>query len=489
MDETTQPHQTLADMTPAQRDTAMRRFGILRPILEDGVTVRAVAGAAGISPRTLERWLARYRAKGLPGLARKVRDNAGHRRTAPEIVALIEALALRRPKPAIAAIYRRVCVVAVKHDWTVPSASTVRAIVRELDPGMVVLATEGAAAYRDRFELIHRHRADAPNALWQADHTQLDIRALDANGTPVRPWLTAVMDDHSRAIAGYSVFTGAPSAMQTALALRQAIWRKSQAAWAVCGIPDALYVDHGSDFTSTHLQQVAVDLRFRLVFSTVARPQGRGKIERFFGTINTELLSGLPGYLTGHSSAPPPLLSLTDLDAAIGCFVVQRYNARRHRETGTAPVTAWLADGWLPRMPDRIEDLDELLVMVAKTRMVQRDGIHFQGLRYLDPTLAAYVGEAVTIRFDPRDMAEIRVFHRNRFLCRAINPDHADHSISLKDVQAARNRRRKALRKQIRERIGRVSGMADCTPAHEAGRTENTSRRRTPRLRTYRTGD
>jgi len=44
--------------------------------------------------------------------------------------------------------------------------------------------------------------------------------------------------------------------------------------------------------------------------------------------------------------------------------------------------------------------------MVAKPRMVHRDGIRFQGLRYLDPTLAAYVGEPVTIRYDPRDVGE-----------------------------------------------------------------------------------
>jgi hypothetical protein len=45
------------------------------------------------------------------------------------------------------------------------------------------------------------------------------------------------------------------------------------------------------------------------------------------------------------------------------------------------------------------------------------DGIHFHNFRYLSLTLAAYVGEEVTIRFDPRDMGEIRVFYRDRFLC------------------------------------------------------------------------
>jgi putative transposase len=53
-----------------------------------------------------------------------------------------------------------------------------------------------------------------------------------------------IEDDHSRAIAGYAVNLDAPSALQTALALRQAIWRKSEPGWHVCGIPDAFYTDY-----------------------------------------------------------------------------------------------------------------------------------------------------------------------------------------------------------------------------------------------------
>jgi putative transposase len=71
-------------------------------------------------------------------------------------------------------------------------------------------------------------------------------------------------------------------------------------------------------------------------------------------------------------------------------------------------------------MPDSLEQLDLLLLTVAKPRKIHPDGIHFQGLRYLDPVLAAYVGDTVIIRYDPRDMAEIRVFTGTGFLCRAI---------------------------------------------------------------------
>ena len=48
-------------------------------------------------------------------------------------------------------------------------------------------------------------------------------------------------------------------------------------AWQVCDIPDVLYVDHGSDFTSVHLGQVTADLHIALVYSTIGIPQGRGR--------------------------------------------------------------------------------------------------------------------------------------------------------------------------------------------------------------------
>ena len=64
---------------------------------------------------------------------------------------------------------------------------------------------------------------------------------------------------------------GAPSALNLSLALRQAIWRKTDPGWAVHGLPDVLYADHGSDFTSDHLAQVTADLHIELIHSAVAR--------------------------------------------------------------------------------------------------------------------------------------------------------------------------------------------------------------------------
>ena len=483
---------TFAALDGQRRGRAMARFAVLRPHLEESVSLTRAAGEAGIPIRTVERWLARYRQGGLASLVRSPRRDAGVRRLPADLVALVEGMALKRPRPSAAAIHRRIGVAAKVQGWHVPSYGTVHAIIAALDPGMVTLAQDGPAAFRDRFELVHRHRAKAPNALWQADHTLLDLLILDEAGKPARPWLTTVVDDHSRAIAGYSVFLGAPCVLNTCLALRHAIWRKVDPTWPVCGIPDVLYVDHGSDFTSQHLDQVAASLRFRIVYSAVGRPQGRGKVERLFGTFNTELLPELPGCLAGSKPATPPRLSLAELDRAVGAFVAGTYHARPHSETGERPLDTWRGLGFLPRSPESLQDLDLLLVMLAKPRCVRRDGIHFQGLRYVDPLLAAYVGETVTIRYDPRDVSEVRVFHRNQFLCRAVSEAHAGEAFTLKDIEAARRAHRRALRATINERVTRVVDFlpAQAQPPRPVAATRQpppTASR--PKLRLYQEDD
>ena len=108
-------------------------------------------------------------------------------------------------------------------------------IVRSLGADLVMLAHQGTKAYNDTFELVHRREACGPNAIWQADHTPLDIWLLRPNGQTAKPWLSVVIDDYSRAIAGYFMSFEAPSALHTSLALRQAIWRKEEPRWQVCG--------------------------------------------------------------------------------------------------------------------------------------------------------------------------------------------------------------------------------------------------------------
>ena len=427
----------------------------------EGVPWTCLAGHAGVTVRTLQRWAAR--AEG-GQLSRPPRRDKGTPRTAAELVAAVQALAVRRPAPTVAYIHRRVSDIARDRGLSAPGYTTIRAIIHEMDPGLQTLADGGDAAYRDKFELVYRRTASMPNEQWQMDHTLLDVMILNDRQEPVRPWLTVVLDDYSRAVAGYSLAVATPTAEHSALAFHQAVSRKRNPSWVVSGLPDVLYSDHGTDFTSARIEQVCLDLHVRLIHSRVGVPQGRGKIERFYRTITTELLPHLHGFIphgTGGAPLTDPALVMQQLDEVIERFIVQEYNERPHSATGTSPHARWRASGFIPRIPAHPEDIDSLLLSAATTRRVQRDGIRFASTRYISPVLAAYVGEDVTVRYDPRDLGEIRVFHDNAFLCRAIAPERSSETFTFADLQTARTKQRRTLKQQLRD----LTSLADSLPA------------------------
>ncbi len=151
----------------------------------------------------------------------------------------------------------------------------------------------------------------------------------------------------------------------------------------MCGIPDTFYTDHGADFTSHHIEAVAADLEMGLVFSEPGQPRGRGKMERFFGTVNQLLLSEVPGYSPEGSERVEPVLTLPELDARFRSWLLDIYHSRIHGETKQAPAERWQQGGFLPRMPESLDQLDLLLLTVAKARRVHPDGIRFGGHRYI----------------------------------------------------------------------------------------------------------
>jgi putative transposase len=440
----------LTSFSEEKRSEAMKKYEIIKPHILEKISIRHISKEKNIPIRTLQLWVQKYNNYGLKGLIRKERSDIGESRISKEVKDEIDRLILSNKRSSVTSIHRKICEYCEKKKIEKPSYTQVYLIAKSISPALKKLAHEGTKEYQNNHDLIHRREANYPNEIWQADHTPLDIVVLNEKGKPERPWLTIILDDYSRAVAGHFLTFQAPSAIHTSLVLHQAIWKKSNRDWPICGIPEKFYTDHGSDFTSNHLEQVAIDLKINLVFSTVGVPRGRGKIERFFLTVNQLFLQDLPGYLGNQTSTS--LLTLKELDEKFANFIIYNYHHRVHGTTKKEPILKWNNSGFLPNMPESLESLDLLLLNVAKPRKVHSDGIHFQGLRYINTNLAAYVGETVVIRYDPRDIAEIRVFYQDKYLCTAISPEISDYTVDLKDIVSARNKIRKNLKKQLEPR-------------------------------------
>ena len=438
---------SLTSYSEEKRTEAMHKYDIIQPYLSGNQLLRFIANEKSIPYRTLQLWVEKYAKHGLKGLIRKKRADAGSLKVDQKVQEEVKHLLLSLKRNTITSVHRKICTICNENNWAPPSYDQVYAMSKNVSPSMKKLAHEGRKEYQNHYDLIHRREAHYPNEIWQADHTPLDIFVLNEKGELDRPWLTVIMDEYSRSIAGYYITFDDPTAMHTALVLHQAIWRKNNPDWQICGIPETFYTDHGSDFTSNHLEQVAIDLKMSLVFSTVGVPRGRGKIERFFLSVNQLFLQDLPGYIGNRR--PSSHMTLEELNEALFQFILYNYHHKIHSTTKQKPIEAWMRSGFLLNMPESLESLDLLLLNVAKPRKVHADGIRFQGLRYMNINLAAYVGETIIIRYDPRDLAEIRVFYQDNFLCTAISPDIANATVSLTDIVAARNKQRRRLKKGL----------------------------------------
>jgi len=451
----------LFEASEEDRTAALHRFKTIEPYINGSSSLSKLSKHHSISRSTLTRWITRYQTDGLLGLVRKNRTDRGINKISKIILHGIEALVLHQSHLPIAHIHRLICEFAELREESLPSYSTVQKYIASIPDDLKILAQYGNKRYDELYELIYLRAAKRPNHIWQADHTLLDINVLDENGCEKRPWLSIVLDDMSRAIAGYYITFKAPSALNTSLALRQAIWRKGDPGWPVCGIPEILYTDHGSDFTSKHIEQVCAEMKIELIYSSVGKPRGRGKIERFFDTINQMFLVGLPGYIKAANRSNA-LLTIDELNIRLRDFIVENYHHRKHSSLkNLTPIECWEKNGFLPQLPESYDQLDLLLVTVAKTRKVRNVGISFSGFNYQSPSLSAYIGEYVVIRYDPRDLAEIRIYHDNKYICSAISSELSEKTISLTQLKTARIKRKAELRKTIKQRMSLVDSILD----------------------------
>lgn len=449
------------DFTDQELSSALDKFSAIEPCLTEEVTLAEAARQHGVTPRTIERWISAYKREGFRGLVRRRRSDRGKHHLPEELQSFIEGLALQRPRRKVTRIHEMACEVADREGWKPPGYRLVYNIVREIDPALWTLAHQGVAAYEQAYDLVYRREAGSRNEIWQADHTELDVWVIDDKGKPKKPWLTIIEDDYSRALPGYYLGFENPSVVRTSLALKQAIWYKADPGWRVCGIPDVFYTDHGADFISKHLEQVAAELSMVLIFCTAGKPRGKGKVERIFETVSEMFESKMPGWAPeGKPDKDEQLLTLRQLDERFHQWLVEVYHHRIHSETGQPPLERWSASDELPWMPDSEEQLNLLLLTATEDRKIHNDGIRFLGHRYIDEALAPYVGRYVVLRYDPRNVTTVQVYLEGDFLCRAVCPALAGQkSVSLKDLAHARRERRLQLRSEERERKEAVAKL------------------------------
>ena len=408
------------------RAVGMFRYQLIRDAADPGLTsrqrgrmVRALAAAEHTDPSGrvvrysrdhLDRWIRAWRRGGFDALVPAGR--APHARTDPGVLDLAAALKRERPGRTTAQITR---ILRAQTGWS-PSQSTLLRHFHRLGlqiPDGLDGAATGAVTVFGRFE------ADRVNELWTGD-------ALHGPKIAGRKaYLFAFIDDHSRTVVG-ARWGFAEDTVRLAAALRPAL--------AARGVPEAVYVDNGSAFVDAWLLRACAKLGIKLTHSTPGRPQGRGKIERFFRTVNEQFLVEIAPAAAAPAAAAPaaaapaagapaegadplagmdPAAGLLELNRLFSAWLEQVYHRRVHSETGATPLARWDA-AWADAPPARPTPaaLREAFLWEARRLVTKTATVSLHGNTY--QVEAALTGRKVELVFDPFDLTHVEVRHQGR---------------------------------------------------------------------------
>jgi len=422
------PESTSAEpvvIAPAPDDTwrtqvALFRYTLILPLLRhdrarDG-TKRDLrtAIAAGqydvprshrrtISVPTLRRWEKAYRQGGFDALKPRPRSDRGASR-AISTGTLDRAEALKRELPTRSA---RTIVDILARDAASPAPEPViaaRTLRRRLAARGVttVRLLKSGTAFR-RFERSHF------GDVWQSDALNGPTLADPADPNARRPvFLFAFLDDHTRLVP-HAQFYWNEQLPRLEDCLKHAIARY--------GCPLAIYADQGNVYRADQLDAACATLGIQRILARPYSPQAKGKIERFFGFVRSDFLPEV--------AACPSVQTLDDLNQSLLAWIEVIYHRKVHSETGQSPLDRFHRDP-----APAVHPVDPLSLRTAFLyrvgRKVDKTGrVHFQGNHYAVSGFLA--GQAVELRYDPFDLANVEVWYNGQHLAQA-EPVHLQTS-------------------------------------------------------------
>lgn len=307
------------------------------------------------------------------------------------------------------------------------------------------------------------------------------IQAMTAH----RCWLFAVIDVATRCIIGYSTSQemnynqfDVLRAFQTSILPHKMIDFKipgfsypSNGGFPSIALPETQYalfdmvmMDNAKSHLSKNVRNKALNvINCTLNYGSVATPETRGIIERFFGTLETKGFHRLPmttdSSINGIKRRNPEYKAIKydvtydDILEVIEQLIIQYNNSphealynntplqemeRKIREYGMMPTIA---------SENKIEDIKKLMYHTVTRRVCggtkngKRPYVSFMNAQYRNDILASsniYLGKEITLLINPDDVSTVEAFTEDGMplgMLRA-NGEHGQKSHSLKSRQA-----------------------------------------------------
>jgi putative transposase len=316
----------------------------------------------------------------------------------------------------------------------IPSRRTIYREIERRSPYELMVARYG----KRRAEMEFRASGRGPEtsrALQRVsmDHTPSDIIVVDDSSMlPLgRPTITSALDEHTRCPMGFYTGFEPPSCLSVMRCLKHAILPKTYVprefpsiknSWECYGVPELVVVDNPPEFHSSHFERACLQIGTDIQYAKVLVPWYKGKLERFQGTMNHDLMHGNPGTTFSnilerdeYDPSRHAVVLLSTFREMLHKWIIDVYLQTLHRGIKDTPAHRWHSDvsALPPPLPPSAGELDVVLGMTAQ-RVVFHYGVELEGLKYNGPELGELrrrmgTGAKVELTFDPGDLGHVNV--------------------------------------------------------------------------------
>ncbi len=378
-----------------RREIALFRFSLIAPILNNTypnktvkeylqeICAKQYASPLGLkkdyAPATVKEWLRLYKIKGIDGLYPRNRTDKGQSRIIKNrIKDIIVDLKMKNPVRSAKSIYQEIVVKNIVKPSEV-SLSTVQRYIKNID-------VNSTKTIKDRraFEF------ENANDCWQSDISVGPY--LIINGIKHKTFIVAFLDDASRLLVSCKAFES-DNLISVLTVFKDAIAKR--------GVPKKVFFDNGKVYRSGQMELICASLGCALCYAEPYSPQSKGKIERWFQTLQKQWQQLIDTSSFG---------SIDELNESLNSYVEAQYNCGYHSGIKAKPIEKFLSNSKNLKLLSQQELRNVFLYRV--NRKVKNDStVSIDSQLY--EVKSKYIGTRINIRYDPTSDEEAFIFSEN----------------------------------------------------------------------------
>ncbi|WOV83271.1 DDE-type integrase/transposase/recombinase [Sporosarcina jeotgali] len=366
-------------------EVALFRYGLIAPLVNQQVEAKTYLneiegkmhmvphyGERKIAAKTVQEWLLHYRRNGFEALKPKKRADRGvsRRLSSDEQDHLLDKRKKSLHMP-ISVFYEQL----IKKGEINKNEVSYSTINRLLKKHNLVGKHIGVTQERKRF--AH----DKVNVLWQADLSHGPYLTIKEKS--VKTFLIAYIDDCSRLVP-YGQFFTSEKFDGLRVVTKEALIRR--------GKPTIIYADNGKIYRSETLQYACAQIGITLAHTQPYDPQSKGKIERFFKTVQTRFYPLL---------RKDPVHSVEELNERFWRWLEEDYHRRVHASLeGQTPHEVFQSQLDHVTFLEDIDVLDTIFLKREHRKVKADSTITLNKKLYEVPN--RFIGESIDIRIDDK---------------------------------------------------------------------------------------